>query len=114
VLFIDIDGFKVFNDSLGHAVGDTLLVQISQRLTTCLRRTDTVSRPQKDEKAESMIGDKTLARPGGDEFAVLAEELRDPSDAVRVAERIQEKLGQPFQVEGQEIVNSREHWHRLR
>jgi diguanylate cyclase (GGDEF)-like protein/PAS domain S-box-containing protein len=104
VLFIDIDGFKVFNDSLGHTSGDALLIQISQRLTACLRRVDTVSRPQIDENAESLIGDSTLARPGGDEFAVLAEELRDPSDAVRVGERIQEKLAAPFAVEGQEIV----------
>jgi len=51
-----------------------------------------------------MIGDNTLARPGGDEFAVLAEELRDPSDAVRVAERIQAQLAQSFEVDGHEIV----------
>jgi PAS domain S-box-containing protein len=103
VLFIDIDGFKVFNDSLGHAAGDALLVKISQRLTACLRRADTVSRPQ-NGKADSLIADSTLARPGGDEFAVLAEELHDPSDAVRMAERIQEKLAAPFEVQGQEIV----------
>jgi diguanylate cyclase (GGDEF)-like protein/PAS domain S-box-containing protein len=104
ILFIDIDGFKVFNDSLGHTAGDQLLVQISQRLTACLRSADTVSRARKDENAESMLVDSTLARPGGDEFAVLAEELRDPSDAVRVAERIQQKLAAPFEIEGQEIV----------
>jgi len=108
VLFIDIDGFKVFNESLGHNVGDALLIQIAQRLTLCLRRADTISRPQlalqqgQDEKA--IIGDSTLARPGGDEFVVLAEELRDPSDAVRVAERVQEKLAIPFHVENHEIV----------
>lgn len=103
VLFIDIDGFKIFNDSLGHNAGDALLVQISERLTLCLRRADTVSRPrQRDDEAE--IGDSTLARPGGDEFVVLAEDLRDPSDAVRVAERIQRKLALPFSVEDHEIV----------
>jgi PAS domain S-box-containing protein len=104
VLYIDIDGFKVFNDSLGHPAGDDLLVQISQRLTACLRRVDTISRPRKNEIDESTIGDNTLARPGGDEFAVLAEELRNPSDAVRVAERIQKKLAPHFVVNGQEIV----------
>ncbi|MGA8270008.1 MAG: EAL domain-containing protein [Candidatus Sulfotelmatobacter sp.] len=103
VLFIDIDGFKVFNDSLGHEAGDALLIQIAQRLTHCLRRVDTVSRPGQDDNDYS-LGDSTLARPGGDEFAVLAEELRDSSDAIRVAERIQQKLAIPFDVNGHEIV----------
>jgi len=104
VLFIDIDGFKVFNDSLGHAAGDALLIQIAQRLTACLRRADTISRPIQGENQESAFGDSTLARPGGDEFAVLAQELRDPSDAIRIAERIQEKLALPFDVDSHEIV----------
>jgi PAS domain S-box-containing protein len=103
VLFVDIDGFKVFNDSLGHAAGDALLLQISQRLIACLRRVDMVSRSQPAERGES-AADSTLARPGGDEFAVLAEELRDPSDAVRVAERIQDRLAAPFEVANQQIV----------
>ncbi len=105
LLFIDIDGFKVFNDSLGHAAGDALLMQIAQRLSTCLRRADTVSRAMQgidDENA--ILGDTTLARPGGDEFIVLAEELHDPSNAIRIAERIQQRLGVPFDVEGHEIV----------
>jgi diguanylate cyclase (GGDEF)-like protein/PAS domain S-box-containing protein len=104
VLFIDIDGFKVFNDSLGHAAGDALLIQIAGRLLECLRRVDTISRQWQSGETDSVIGDNTLARPGGDEFAVLAEELRNPSDAIRVAERIQEKLSLPFDVDGQKIV----------
>jgi len=104
VLFVDIDGFKVFNDSLGHAAGDALLIQIGQRLTACLRHVDTISRPQLGESEDSVLGDDTLARPGGDEFVVLAEELRSPSDAIRVAERIQERLALPFDVDGHEIV----------
>jgi len=104
VLFIDIDGFKVFNDSLGHAAGDALLIQIGQRLTASLRRVDTISRSQPGENDDPIFGDDTLARPGGDEFVVLAEELRQPSDAIRVAERIQEKLALPFYVNGHEIV----------
>ena len=104
VLFIDIDGFKIFNDSLGHNAGDALLIQISERLTNCLRRADTVSRPRQRDDGEAAVGDSTLARPGGDEFVVLAEDLRDPSDAVRVAERVQQKLAPPFTVEGHEIV----------
>jgi PAS domain S-box-containing protein len=104
LLFIDIDGFKVVNDSLGHAAGDALLIQIARRLTACLRRVDTISRPQQGEDDQVTFGDSTLARPGGDEFVVLAEELRDPSDAIRVADRIREKLAPPFDVDGHEIV----------
>jgi PAS domain S-box-containing protein len=96
ILFIDIDGFKVFNDSLGHAAGDALLIQIADRLTACLRRADTISRTRSDESLELPPGENTLARPGGDEFVALVEELRDPSDAIRVGERIQEKLAVPF------------------
>lgn len=103
VLFIDIDGFKVYNDSLGHEVGDSLLILIAERLTNCLRRADTVSRPQYEQDDQALLGANTLARPGGDEFAVLAEELRNPSDAVRVAERIQRRLSDPFHVQGHAV-----------
>jgi PAS domain S-box-containing protein len=107
VLFVDIDEFKVFNDSLGHTAGDSLLIQIARRLTACLRGLDTVSRPRMSgEGAEPFVGESTLARPGGDEFTVLIEELRDPSDAIRVAERIQHRLAIPFDFNGQEIVLS--------
>jgi diguanylate cyclase (GGDEF)-like protein/PAS domain S-box-containing protein len=105
VLFIDIDEFKVFNDSLGHALGDRLLVQIAQRLRGGLRGSDTIS-PPREEGNELFLGESTLARPGGDEFTVLIEELHDPSDAIRVAERIQQRLAVPFQVDAQEIVLS--------
>lgn len=74
VLFIDLDRFKVVNDSLGHAVGDQLLIATAQRLQQCVRPEDTVS------------------RLGGDEFAILLNEVRDVSDAIRVAERIEGRL----------------------
>ena len=106
VLFIDIDEFKVFNDSLGHALGDRLLVQIAQRLRAGLRGSDTISRPRVEDGSELFAGESTLARPGGDEFTVLIEELHDPSDAIRVAERIQQRLADPFSVNDQEIVLS--------
>lgn len=106
VLFIDIDNFKVFNDSLGHAAGDELLIQIARRLTTCLRGADTVSRGQQGKLDDYVIGDNTLARPGGDEFVVLAAELRDPSDAIRMSNRIQRRLAEPFAVNGREIILS--------
>jgi diguanylate cyclase (GGDEF)-like protein/PAS domain S-box-containing protein len=100
VLFVDIDEFKVFNDSLGHTVGDEVLIQIGQRLTASLREVDTISRPHLTESAK----DDTLARVGGDEYTVLLEDIRNPSDAIRVAERLQSRLSAPFAVHGYEIV----------
>lgn len=104
VLFIDIDEFKVFNDSLGHAAGDALLIQVAQRLGASLRGTDTISRPRIGDTAEPLGGESTLARPGGDEFTLLIEELQNPSDTIRVAERIQQRLAIPFNLNGREIV----------
>ena len=104
ILCIDIDGFKVVNDSLGHGAGDALLIQIAQRLNACLRRADTISRVGIVERDDIAYGDTTLARPGGDEFVVLAEELHNPSDAIRIAERIQHRLAPPFEIDGHEIV----------
>jgi diguanylate cyclase (GGDEF)-like protein/PAS domain S-box-containing protein len=104
VLFIDIDEFKVFNDSLGHTAGDALLIQIAQRLAASLRGDDTISRPHLGNTVEALMGESTLARPGGDEFTVLLEELHDPTDTIRVAERIQQRLAIPFDLNGQEIV----------
>jgi len=100
VLFIDVDEFKVFNDSLGHTVGDEVLVQIGQRLTASLREMDTISRPHPGASAK----DDTLARVGGDEYTVLLEDIRNPSDAIRVAERLQSRLAAPFASHGYDIV----------
>ncbi len=104
VLFIDVDQFKVINDSLGHSQGDELLIQVGQRLTASLRGMDTVSRPQDADRPRSIVADNTLARLGGDEFTVLLDDIRDPSDGIRVAQRIQEKLAAPFLISGQEVV----------
>jgi len=104
VLYIDIDNFQVFNESMGHSAGDELLIQIARRLTACLRGVDTVSRDRHGDDARS--ADNTLARPGGDEFVVLASELRHPSDAIRMSNRIQQRLAMPFAVNGKEIIVS--------
>ncbi len=82
VLFLDFDRFKVVNDSLGHPVGDALLVAIGECLEACVRPSDTV------------------ARLGGDEFAILLESAESAQDAVSVVERIQERLAQPFRIYG--------------
>jgi predicted signal transduction protein with EAL and GGDEF domain len=104
VFIIDVDEFKVFNDSLGHASGDQLLIEISKRLTTSLRNIDTISRSNVTKRREVPKPDDTLARLGGDEFTVLLDDIRNPSDAIRVAQRIQEKWDAPFIINGQEVV----------
>jgi diguanylate cyclase (GGDEF)-like protein/PAS domain S-box-containing protein len=102
VLFVDVDGFKVFNDSMGHEGGDQLIIEIGRRLSTCLRYDDTVTLP----KGQRLIGDPVLSRLGGDEFTILLDGLRDPSDAMRVAKRIQSAMAKPFQIEGRGIFTS--------
>ena len=104
VLFVDLDEFKVVNESLGHEAGDELLVQVARRLTACLRGFDTIGRTGGTGVYQPT--DDTLAKLPADEFAVLLDDIRDPSDAIRVAERIQARLAQPFEVKAQEIVLS--------
>ena len=85
VLFMDLDNFKVINDSLGHKVGDQLLVAIAERLKTCLRPED------------------TAARLGGDEFTILVEDIAGVGEVVHIAERITEILRPPFALDEQEV-----------
>ncbi|MGO9648515.1 MAG: putative bifunctional diguanylate cyclase/phosphodiesterase [Terriglobales bacterium] len=106
VLFVDIDGFKVFNDTMGHGVGDELILDISQRLANCLRFEDTLSRVAGKRPGNPQEGDEVLARLGGDEFTILVGSIHDPSDAMRVAKRIQDALGEPFSIQGREVFTS--------
>jgi diguanylate cyclase (GGDEF)-like protein/PAS domain S-box-containing protein len=87
-LYLDLDRFKVVNDSLGHMVGDELLTAVSRRLESCLRPGD------------------ALARLGGDEFAILLNALGDPQQANAVAFRIQKALSGPFSIGGREVFTS--------
>ncbi len=88
VFFIDLDRFKLVNDSLGHLNGDNLLVEVARRLKGVLRSSDIV------------------ARLGGDEFMVLVEDLHDPNDAFLLARQIQDVLSQPFEIGGHELFIS--------
>jgi diguanylate cyclase (GGDEF)-like protein/PAS domain S-box-containing protein len=97
VLFLDLDRFKVINDTLGHNIGDLLLKQVAGRLTESVRHSDSVSRSVDKEENHS------LARLGGDEFTVLLTNLRDVQDAGTVARRIVEAMANPFLIEGREI-----------
>src|SRR5450755_3634032 len=106
VLLIDIDEFKIVNDSLGHTAGDELLIKIGQRLKDSVRRADMVSRPRMSGITDSPATDDTLARLGGDEFSILLDDIRNPIEAVRVAERVQAELAAPFLVNQEEIVIS--------
>jgi PAS domain S-box-containing protein len=106
VLFIDIDRFKIVNDSLGHPAGDDLLIQVSQRILRSLRLEDLVSRPARISNPQWKPKDDTLARLGGDEFTVLLDDIRDPSDAIRVAERIQSSFAEPFLICGQDVFTT--------
>jgi len=99
VLFIDLDRFKVVNDTLGHNAGDALLIQVAARISASLRQEEMLARcgTELDSQRE------TLARLGGDEFTVLLDEPHDPSQVVRVADRIQKGLAQPFCIAGNEV-----------
>lgn len=88
ILFIDLDRFKVVNDSLGHLVGDRLLIAIARSLKAIVRSTDTV------------------ARLGGDEFIILLDQIKDINDAIRIAERISNELRSPFHLEGREVFTT--------
>ena len=85
VLYIDLDKFKLVNDTLGHLTGDLLLIEVAQRITNCLRESDTVG------------------RMGGDEFLVLLNDILSPDDALIVAEKIRAALNRPFYVAGHKL-----------
>ena len=106
VLFIDLDGFKLVNDSLGHLAGDELLWSVARRLEGSLRATDTVGRPLDAPESSATPPEHTLARIGGDEFIILLNEVHEAADAARVADRIHRTLSQPFQASGRDVYTS--------
>lgn len=93
VLFLDIDNFKRINDTFGHILGDRLLKEVAGRLSSIMRKCDSVTREAPD----------LFARLGGDEFTVLLNVISETQDAARVANRIKESISMPFNVDGYEI-----------
>lgn len=93
VLFLDIDNFKLINDSLGHQSGDRLLIQVAERLRASLRALDTVAR----------VDDEAAARIGGDEFVVLLDGIAKAGDSALVAQRLLERLSGTFELDGTRV-----------
>ena len=94
VLFFDIDDFKIVNDSLGHAIGDKLLVAVAERLKHNIRTSDLVTR------------NTVIARFGGDEFAILLDNIQETNFAIAIANRLKEALSRPFLINGKEIYTT--------
>lgn len=104
VLFIDLDRFKIVNDSLGHLAGDGMIIQVAARLKNALRPDHPAS--SAEPGAGGVNPGYTLARMGGDEFTVLLSDIDDVSEAARIAERIQAAMALPFLIRDQEIYAS--------
>lgn len=98
VLFMDLDGFKAINDTMGHNTGDLILQWVADRLRTCVRPSDTLMR------IEAEGSEVEFARLGGDEFTAILPDITHPDDALRVAHRIREQMRRPFLLDGREVV----------
>ena len=94
LIFLDLDSFKLINDSLGHLIGDQMLVAIAGRLEATVRACDSISRFGRNH---------TIARLGGDEFTILLDDISSQEEAASIAERIASELSQPFLVNNQEL-----------
>jgi predicted signal transduction protein with EAL and GGDEF domain len=114
VLFIDLDRFKMVNDSLGHLAGDGLIAEVAARFQNTIRQTDMVARPraiaaccaESGSAADPAVLSRnmdTLSRLGGDEFTVLLEDIHQLNDAARIADRLLASLRLPFVLQGQEV-----------
>ncbi len=98
LFMMDLDHFKTVNDTLGHHAGDRLLQQVSERLTSCLRKTDSLAQLEDTDKA--LLYQDMVARLGGDEFAAVLPTVEKEQDAMVVARKIQRAMDKPFEIEG--------------
>lgn len=94
ILYLDLDNFKIVNDSLGHLAGDTILIEAARRLSDIVRTCDTIGRPQSS----------LAARLGGDEFVIMLEDVGDAVRAMQVGQRILESLNRPFAIQNREVT----------
>jgi predicted signal transduction protein with EAL and GGDEF domain len=107
VLSVDMDRFKVMNDSLGISAGDWLLVQIAERLLRSIRRDDAILRTAEVGGMGGRLAEPGIvARVGGDKFTILLDNIRNASEGIRVAERIQKNLELPFDVDGHAVFTT--------
>lgn len=97
LVLVNLDHFKVFNETLGTAAGDRVLLEIGRAISTCLREDDTIAR------RESSAGEAALSRLGGDEYTLILDAVSDPSDAMRIAKRIQTAVAEPFFLDAREV-----------
>src|ERR1700722_10101607 len=102
LLLVDADGFKSFNETMGAGAGDQVIVEMGKRMAAALRAEDTVARPQ----APGARIDAVLSRLGGDEFTILLDGIADPSDAMRIANRIKVAVAIPILIEGRAVCIS--------
>lgn len=100
IYFLDLDQFKLVNDTLGHSAGDALLQQVARRLLTCVRSHDAVIRPS---SLQPSILNDTVIRLGGDEFVIVASDIQHSNDAANLAQRIIDILTPAFTVDGNEV-----------
>lgn len=97
LLFLDIDQFKRINDNLGHHIGDLLLKAVADTLKSCIRKTDTAARHDKDESGS------TIARLGGDEFTILLCDIKNPENSARISQRILNAIPTTWSIEGEDV-----------
>lgn len=99
LLLVNLDHFKAFNETLGTAAGDRVLLQIGRAISTCLREDDTIAR----RESRGIAGEAALSRLGGDEYTLILDGVGDPSDAMRIAKRIQAAVAEPFFIDSREV-----------
>ena len=99
LLLVNLDHFKTFNETLGTAAGDRVLLEIGRAISTCLRDDDTIAR----RESSGVAGEAALSRLGGDEYTLILDGVSDPSDAMRIARRIQSALAEPFFIDSREV-----------